>query len=181
MAHEQGDRAFYQYGTDRVVLPDPGQFPSASGYSHVALHEMAHATGHETRLNRPMLVKHGGFGSDTYAREELRAEMGAMMAGEQLGVGHEPRHGHSYVASWVKALENDPKEIRYAAVDAQKAADWIIERATRARELGPKIERAADKIIDGRDPNLHPPPTPIRGPEPVPTMGPEREAPAPSR
>ena len=144
---------------------------------------MAHASGHETRLNRPMLVKHGGFGSDTYAREELRAEMGAMMAGEQLGVGHEPRHGHSYVASWVKALENDPKEIRYAAVDAQKASDWIVEQAARARaiEKSLTIERPESRVIDERDPNLPPPPTPIRGPEPVPTMGPERETPAPSR
>ena len=43
-----------------------------------------------------------------------------MMTGEQLGVGHEPRHGTAYVSSWIKALENDPKEIRPAAVDAQR-------------------------------------------------------------
>ena len=43
-----------------------------------------------------------------------------MMTGEQLGVGHEPRHGTAYVSSWIKALENDPKEIRAAAVDAQR-------------------------------------------------------------
>ena len=60
-------------------------------------------------LNRPTLEKHKGFGSESYAHEELRAEMAAMMAGERLGVGHEPRHGTSYVASWVKALENDPR------------------------------------------------------------------------
>ena len=71
----------------------PSQFPTQAGYSHTALHELAHATGHEKRLNRPTLMKHEGFGSETYAREELRAEMSAMMAGEQLGVGHEPRHG----------------------------------------------------------------------------------------
>ena len=181
VAHEQGDRAYYQYKNDRVVLPDPSQFPTQTGYSHTALHEIAHATGHESRLNRPTLVKHGGFGSELYAREELRAEMGAMMAGEQLGVGHEPRHGHAYVASWIKALENDPREIRLAAVDAQKAADWIVERARAIERCPPTIEREAGRLIDGRGPDVPPPPPPVRAPEPAPTVGAEREAPGPSR
>ena len=55
-------------------------------------------------------MNHGGFGTETYAREELRAEIAAMMTGEQLGVGHEPRHGTAFVSSWIKALENDPRE-----------------------------------------------------------------------
>ena len=182
VAHEQGDRAYYHKAQDRVVLPDPSQFPTQTGYSHTALHEIAHATGHESRLNRPTLTKHGGFGSETYAREELRAEMGAMMAGEQLGVGHEPRHGHAYVASWIKALENDPREIRLAAVDAQQAADWIVERARAIERRPPTIEREAGRLIDGRGPDVPLPPPPVRAPEPVPpTRDAEREAPGPSR
>ena len=51
-----------------------------------------------------------------------------MMTGEQLGVRHEPRHGTAYVSSWIKALENNPKEIRAAAVDAQRISDWLIAR-----------------------------------------------------
>ena len=51
-----------------------------------------------------------------------------MMTGEQLGVGHEPRHGTAYVSSWIKALENDAKEIRSAAVDAQRISDWLMAR-----------------------------------------------------
>ena len=58
-----------------------------------------------------------------------------MMTGEQLGVGHEPRHGTAYVSSWIKALENDPKEIRAAAVDAQRISDWLMARE-RERSLG---------------------------------------------
>ena len=73
-------------------------------------------------------MKHGGFGSEAYAREELRAEIVTMMTGEQLGVGHEPRHGTAYVSSWIKTLENDPKEIRAAAVDAQRISDWLMAR-----------------------------------------------------
>ena len=71
--HVAGDRAYYSLKDDRVVRPDRSQFESQSAYTHTALHELGHATGHPDRLNRPTLVKHGGFGSEAYAREELRA------------------------------------------------------------------------------------------------------------
>ena len=57
-----------------------------------------------------------------------------MMTGEQFGVGHEPRHGTAYVSSWIEAPENDRKEIRAAAVDAQRISDWLMTRE-RARSL----------------------------------------------
>ncbi len=168
--HVQGDQAYYNKAQDRVVLPDPSQFPTSTGYVHTALHELGHATGHESRLNRPTMMKHEGFGSQSYAREELRAEMAAMMAGEQLGVGHEPRHGQAYVASWIKALENDPKEIRFAAVDAQKAADWMVERARTIEKQPPReVDREPVRVLDGRGPDVPPPPPPLRAPEPAPT------------
>ena len=123
--HVAGDRADYSVKDDRVVLPDRSQFPSQDAYTHTALHELGHATVHPSRLKRPTLVEHGGFGTEAYAREELRAGIAAMMTGEQLGVGHEPRHGTAYVQSWIKALE---KETRSAAVDAQRISDWLISR-----------------------------------------------------
>ena len=127
--HVAGDRAYYDLGADRVVLPERSQFASQPAYTHTALHELGHATGHPDRLNRPTLTSHGGFASVDYAREELRAEIAAMMTGEHLDVGHEPRHSTAYVASWIKALENDPREIRAAAVDAQRISDWLLARA----------------------------------------------------
>ena len=68
----------------------------------------------------------------------------AMMTGEKLGVGHEPRHGTAYVSSWVKALQNDPREIRAAAVDAQKISDWLMarERERTAEQEPPSTEPA---------------------------------------
>ena len=141
-----------------MVLPDRSQFESQSAYTHTALHELGHATGYPDRLNRPTLVKHGGFGSEDYVREELRAEIAAMMTGEQLGVGHEPRHGTAYVSSWIKALENDPKEIRAAAVDAQRISDWLL-----ARERG--RSQVEDRADGGR----------LDSGEPVPAQ-PQREA-----
>ena len=142
--HVAGDRAYCSLKDDRVVLPDKSQFESQSAYTHTALHELGHATGHPNRLNRPTLVKHGGFGSEAYAREELRAEIAAMMTGEQLGVGHEPRHGTAYVGSWTKALESDPKEIRAAAVDAQRISDCLM-----ARERDRTVEEEQNR--DGPD------------------------------
>ena len=91
--HVADDRAYYNFFENRVVLPKRSQFPSQSAYTHTALHELGHATGHPSRMNRPTFVNRGGFGSETFAREELRAEIAAMMTGERLGVGHEPRHG----------------------------------------------------------------------------------------
>ena len=163
--HEAGDRAYYSLKDDRVVLPERSQFPSQDAYTHTALHELGHATGHPSRLNRPTLVDHGGFGTETYAREELRAEIAAMMTGEQLGVGHEPRHGTAYVSSWIKALENNPKEIRAAAVDAQRISDWLLARE-RERSLGD--ERAEHQRPEGGAGG-----TPEREPERPPRAVPE--------
>ncbi len=67
--HVAGDRAYYNHKADRVVLPERSQFPSQAAYTHTALHELGHATDHEKRLDRPTLTSHGGFGSETYARE----------------------------------------------------------------------------------------------------------------
>ena len=168
VVHQRGDRAFYQPKRDRVVLPARDQFPSQSAYSHTALHELGHATGHKDRLNRPTLTDHKGFGTPTYAREELRAEMAAMMSGERLGVGHEPRHGEAYVKSWIKAVENDPKEIRMAAVDAQRASDWLIARErTKEQEREQPAEGNGERKATGRLPD---PPAPTKGRTPdVPT------------
>ena len=156
--HVAGDRAYYNLKDDRVVLPERSQFASQDAYTHTALHELGHATGHPSRLNRPTLVDHGGFGSETYAREELRAEIAAMMTGEKLGVGHEPRHGTAYVGSWVKALENDPREIRAAAVDAQRISDWLL---TRERERTVEQEQPSQGTATREDATA---PTPDREP-----------------
>ena len=144
--HAADDLAYYNFFEDRVVLPDRSQFPLQSAYTHTALHELGHATGHPSRMNRPTFVNRGGFGSETYAREELRAEIAAMMTGERLGVGHEPRHGPAYVSSWIKVLENDPKEMRAAAVDAQRVSDWLIarERARTVTDDKAEHERTGD-------------------------------------
>ena len=131
MTPVQGDRAYYNPREDQIVLPERAQFPSAEHYYATALHELGHATGHESRLNRETFKKGvaAGFGSPDYAKEELRAEISAMMTGDRLGTGHNPQHGTAYVASWVKALRDDPREVYRAAAEADKISHYLVDPA----------------------------------------------------
>ena len=124
-----GDRAYYHLKRDEIVLPLREQFPDADAYYQTALHELSHSTGHESRLNRETLIEgvRKGFGSVTYAREELRAEISALMIGSHIGVGHNPERGAAYVEGWLVTLEEDPKEVYRAAADAQRIARHVLE------------------------------------------------------
>ena len=110
VAHVRGDRAFYNLQSDTVTLPEREQFATANGYYQTALHELGHATGHPERMDRDTL-KHGAghFGSVEYAREELRAEMSAMMTGERVGVGHDGSRGAAYVQGLVEGAGTRPE------------------------------------------------------------------------
>ncbi len=146
--HVAGDRAAYLYDQDKIVLPEQSQFPTRNGYYQTALHECGHATGHPDRMNRETL-KEGlasGFGSPEYAREELRAEISAMMTGERVGVGHDPQRGAAYVENWVKVLEKDPHEIHRAARDAQKMTDHLMNRAIDREVAKPSEEKTRAQL-----------------------------------
>ena len=152
--HVRGDTPKYQPGPDRVVMPERDQFPEASAYYRTALHEVAHATGHPSRMDRQSLqdAAKTGFASPAYAKEELRAEISSMMTNTELGIGHESRHGAAYVKSWVQALEEHPKEIGAAAHEAQRMTTWMIGKG---RERGEKDKAQAKKTgADSRKPEL---------------------------
>jgi len=121
--HIRGDRAFYQPSTDSITLPERNQFPSADNYYATALHELGHWTGHSSRLNRDLTHP---FGSEGYAREELRAEIGSLMLGERMDIGHDPGQHAAYVGSWIKALKEDPREIFRAAAAAEKITTYVM-------------------------------------------------------
>jgi hypothetical protein len=126
--HDQGDRAYYSLSSDQVHLPSKGAFPSKAQYYGTALHEVGHATGHPSRLNRESLTKSDGFGSPTYAREELRAELTSLFLAAERGIPHDPMQHAAYVGAWIKALQEDKNEIFRAARDASKAAEYLLER-----------------------------------------------------
>ena len=143
--NRSGDQAYYNLAKDEIVLPEKSQFPSADHYYQTALHEVGHATGHPDRMNRQSLKKgvEDGFGSEAYAREEMRAEISAMMTGERIGVGHDPSRGAAYVDSWVAVLKKDPLEIRHAAGDAQKMSDYVLGRGREREAERPAETRQA--------------------------------------
>ena len=119
-----GQRAFYQPTTDRIQLPEKDQFKSESHYYATALHELGHWSGHESRLDRDLS---GGFGSATYAREELKAEIYSYMMSSELQLPHDPSNHASYIESWISALENDPLEIFKASKDADDIKAYTLQ------------------------------------------------------
>ncbi len=121
--HEQGDRAFYHPAKDEIVLPERDQFSSSEGYYATALHELGHWTGHADRLNRDLAHP---FGSVGYAKEELRAEIASLMMSEKLDLPHDPSQHASYLASWIKVLHDDPREIFRASADAERISEHVL-------------------------------------------------------
>ena len=83
----------------------------------------SHWTGHASRLDRDLAHP---FGSEGYAKEELRAEIASMIVGDELGIGHDPGQHAAYVGSWIKALQDAPLEIFRASSDAEKIHDYVL-------------------------------------------------------
>lgn len=123
IVHSPTSSAFYRSSTDSIYLPDKTLFPSADRYYATALHELGHWTGHPSRLDRDLS---NPYGSEGYAKEELRAEIASMMLGEELGIGHDPGQHVAYVKSWIQVLQEDPLEIFRAAADAEKIKDFVL-------------------------------------------------------
>lgn len=123
LRHGEQDRAFYRPATDTIHLPAKEQFPSADNYYATALHELGHWSGHASRLDRDLVHP---FGSECYAREELRAEIASMIMGDEIGIGHDPKQHAAYVESWIKVLRQDPLEIFRAATDAEKIQSYVL-------------------------------------------------------
>ncbi len=121
--HGENNRAFYRPATDSIHLPHKNQFETPDRYYATALHELGHWSGNESRLNRDLSHP---FGSEGYAKEELRAEIASMMLGSELGIGHDPGQHAAYVGSWIKVLEEDHNEIFRAAADAEKIKDYVL-------------------------------------------------------
>jgi antirestriction protein ArdC len=121
--HHEGGQAFYRPSTDSVHLPEFGLFKDANSYYAVRGHESVHATGAKHRLDRDLS---GRFGSESYAVEELVAELGAAFLCADLGLSPEPRLDHAgYIESWLKVLKGDSRAIFTAAGKAQAAVDWL--------------------------------------------------------
>jgi antirestriction protein ArdC len=120
-----GNRAFYSPDADKIVLPNIEQFNDLENFEATLLHELTHLTGHEDRLNR--LKKFNRFGSQSYAFEELIAELGSAFSCAKFGIQGKLQHSE-YIASWLQVLRSDKTAIFRAATEAQKACDYLIEK-----------------------------------------------------
>jgi antirestriction protein ArdC/phage/plasmid primase-like uncharacterized protein len=164
LLHSPSDRAFYSLARDEIHLPLRSQFPSPAAYYATALHELGHWSGHETRLNRDL--RHP-FGSEGYAREELRAEIASMILGAELGLGHDPSRHASYVASWVSALQKDPLEIFRAAADAEKIHGFVMGLAQTLDQGQPLSLTQTPDPAPGAAPGQTPAQTLVRDSDPL--------------
>ena len=115
--------AFYDPSQDFVGMPNPDNFTHEADYYATVFHELVHSTGHPSRLDR--LTK-GTFGSESYSKEELTAEMGSAFLCGVAGVERQLEQSAAYLKGWMSALKQDNKLIIQAAAAAQKAADHIL-------------------------------------------------------
>lgn len=167
---EHPKHAFYSSKRDEVSLPPRGAFNSApdvddgaARYYGTLLHEIGHATGAAHRLNREGITGGHRFGSEGYAKEELRAEMFSMFMAAQTGIPHDAQRHIAYVQDWAKVLKNDKNEIFRAAAEAGKAVDYVLAKeqslqvtrerqaSARAAELAAKTAadlKAGDRIVE---------------------------------
>ena len=145
-----GNKAYYNPTKDIVVCPSVEAFKDEQSYYATLLHECGHATMHTSRLNRDAI---GAFGSEKYAKEELRAELTSafltMDIGFHLDEMHEKNH-QAYIQSWKKIIKDEPRFIFTAIRDAQKIQEYLLEKGDYEKiykiEKDPIIEKKEEKV-----------------------------------
>ena len=138
---EGADGACYVPSADSIRLPSRARFVSQEAYYATALHEIGHSTGAAHRLNRDGIVGAHAFGSEDYAREELRAELASAFLAVETGIAPAPETGNAggaeadfenqhkaYLKHWAKVLKSDKNEMFRAAKEAGEAADYVLGR-----------------------------------------------------
>jgi antirestriction protein ArdC len=125
--HFGGDRACYLPELDRIQLPERGAFHSAAALYSTWAHEAIHSSGHSSRLARDLTGGMGeaGDGGRAYAREELVAELGAVLLGDRLEIGSAMANHAAYLGHWIELLRASPRLLLQVLSDARKAADLI--------------------------------------------------------
>jgi antirestriction protein ArdC len=125
--HAGQGRCFYRPDTDTVSMAKKDSFNTPEGYYSTLFHELAHSTGHKSRLNRRTLTSKASFGSNDYGREELVAELSAANLCATAGISATIIDNQAaYLASWIKTLQEDNKAIVWATGQASKAANFIL-------------------------------------------------------
>ena len=124
VTHVKGDRAFYTPSSDKITMPERSQFKSSGAYAETLFHELVHSSGHKSRLDR--FKGNEYFGCDSYAKEELVAEMGAAMLATRNNVKVDWDNTAAYLKSWLGRLKDDKQLLLQAASKATVAVDHIM-------------------------------------------------------
>ncbi len=125
----QGKQAYYNIKDDTIVIPKMKNFKVSPGYYGTLFHELVHSTGAEKRLNRKTLTDMVPFGSESYAMEELVAEMGsAYLCGFSGILPNEITNTVAYLDNWLGVFKKDKRFLISASGQAQKAVDFILDR-----------------------------------------------------
>lgn len=150
-----GDDAYFSISKNEIVIPQKEQFKDGESFYSNLLHEMAHATGHESQLNR---IKPSSFGSNEYAREELVAELTAALVASSHGMDkHLKEDSLAYLSSWLDSLKEEPSYIKNVLYDMKHASNLIETKISQVeniikRERGEAIDiRENDGLDDGID------------------------------
>ncbi len=117
-----GDRAFYLPQLDRIQLPERASFHSPGAFYATWAHEQVHSTGHASRLKRDL---GGAFGKPRYAREELVAELGAVLLGDRLEIGSELQSHAAYLEHWIALLQAEHQVLFQVLGEARQAVELI--------------------------------------------------------
>ncbi len=121
--HDSRDRAYFSVTNDEIHLPPKANFRTAEDYYSVVLHEIAHSTGHESKLNRTFSSLRG---DETYAFEELIAQISSYMISCYLALPHNPQHSFNYVETWLQILKNDDSKINTAVKAANEVINYLL-------------------------------------------------------
>ncbi len=123
----KGDQAYYSPARDEIIVPTREQFIDGEAFATNTLHECAHATGAQSRLDR---IKPGQtFGSPEYAREELTAELSAAVIASQFGLTkHVKSDSAAYLKSWLGSLHEGPEFLKTVLADVKRSSGMIGER-----------------------------------------------------
>lgn len=136
--HFGGNRAFYRSFEDRVQMPHEYTFESSEDFYAVLFHELSHSTGAAHRLARKEVVERNAFGSEDYSAEELVAEFAASFLCALAGISNETiEKSAAYIHGWLSVLKRDKKLLVTAAAQAQRAADFILNRKFTTEEGAP--------------------------------------------
>lgn len=153
------ESAFYSPKRDQIVVPSKKQFNISNTPEDVfkdgmefygtTIHEMAHSTGHESRLGRDGIVKIDQFGSAQYAKEELVAELTSALIGNAMGFDSRIRENNiAYLQNWIGSLKKDPKFLKSVMSDVNKSSKMVLEHIDeQRRKLGEKA--LLDGSLDG--------------------------------